>query len=100
MELREAHITSARCANRAQLHGYLRGALGFPDYYGHNMSALADCLAEASNPLLITFDVDDDSLPTDMQAYMLKLVQVCAREALVNENVSVIVEHATNKRSN
>mgnify|MGYP002627175693 CR=1 FL=1 len=92
-ELREAIVTSAVCKNRHMLHGYLHDALGFPDYYGHNLSALADCLAEAGTPLLVTFAIDAESLPTDMQAYMLKLVQVCAREALANENVSLIVEH-------
>jgi len=92
-ELSEARITSERCLNRAVLHEYLHDALRFPDYYGNNLSALADCLAEASSPKLVTFAVNADTLPTDMQAYVLKLVQVCAREALANECVSVIVEH-------
>ena len=91
--LHEACITSARCLNRTTLHDYLREALDLPDYYGGNMSALADCLAETAVPMLLTFTIDPETLPTDMQAYVLKLVQVCAREALVNENVSLIVEH-------
>ena len=92
-KLREARITSDKCLYRSQLHEYLHEALGFPEYYGDNLSALADCLAEAGTPLLITFDIDAESLPTEMQAYMLRLVQVCARESLANENVSLIVEH-------
>ena len=91
--LREARITSERCLDRASLHAYLRDALGFPGYYGANLSALADCLAETAAPMLVTFSIDEATLPTDMQAYVLRLVQVCAREALANPNVSLIVEH-------
>lgn len=94
-QLREAVITSDQCLYREMLHDYLKEALGFPDYYGKNFSALADCLAEAGEPMLITVNIDPDTLPTDMQAYVLKLVQVCARESLANENVSLIIEHTT-----
>ena len=89
----EARITSERCLYRTMLHEYLRDALDLPGYYGMNLSALADCLSETAAPMTITFAIDPDTLPTDMQAYVLRLVQVCAREALVNENVSVTVEH-------
>lgn len=91
--IRQAHITSDKCLYRTMLHNYLKDSLGFPDYYGANLSALADCLAEACHPLHITFEIDPDTLPTDMQAYLLKLVQVCAREALANENITLTVEH-------
>jgi ribonuclease inhibitor len=29
-------------------HAYLKENLGFPDYYGHNLDALHDCLTEIS----------------------------------------------------
>ena len=54
-------------------HEYLQQSLGFPDYYGRNFSALADCLSEAGEPLLITVNIDPDTLPTDMQAFVMKL---------------------------
>jgi len=28
-----------------------------------------------------------------MQAYVIRFVQTCAREALVNENLSLVIEH-------
>lgn len=93
MVLREATITSDKCLYREMTHEYLQQSLGFPDYYGRNFSALADCLSEAGEPLLITVNIDPDTLPTDMQAFVMKLVQVIARESLVNENVSLIIEH-------
>ncbi len=93
MKLREATITNDVCQSYDGLHDYLKEALGFPDYYGRNMSALADCLAEAGLPMLINVRIDPDALPPEMHANVIKLVQVCAREALVNENVSLIIEH-------
>ena len=86
-------LREADFATPAEAHEYLAGRLGFPDYYGRNMSALADCLAEAGLPMLINVRIDPDALPPEMHANVINLVQVCAREALVNENVSLIIEH-------
>ena len=61
--MREARITSEVCLYREMLHEHLQNSLGLPDHYGRNMSALADCLAEAGTPLLITICVDEDTLP-------------------------------------
>lgn len=91
--LHEACITNDLCLYREALHDYLQEALGLPDYYGRNLSALADCLAEIAEPTLVTVAVSPAELPAEMQAYVLKLTQMCAREALVNENVNLIVEH-------
>lgn len=91
--LLEATVTAQQCLYKTALHEYLQEALELPEYYGRNLSALADCLAESSRPTLITIAIDANELPTAMQAYIIRFTQVCAREALVNENVSVIIEH-------
>ena len=91
--MREATITANVCLYQEMLHEYLQESLGFPDYYGRNLSALADCLAETGTPTLITICVREEELPAGMGAYLMRLAQVCAREALVNENVSFIIEH-------
>ena len=88
----EAYITSDKCLYKEMLHEYLQESLGLPDYYGRNLSALADCLAEAGTPLSITFDIEEDEIPAGMQAYLLRLAQVCAREALANGNVSLTIK--------
>lgn len=93
----EAHLTASDFLSKTTVHLHLKRQLGFPDYYGANLSALADCLAEATSPLLISIDIAPEELPEGMQAYALRLVQVCAREALANENVSLIVEHASRR---
>ena len=89
----EVSIIGARCTSQEQLHAYLRQRLMLPDYYGENLAALADCLSELSNPTHITIAINEDDLEPGMQAYILRFVQVCAREALVNENLSLTIEH-------
>ena len=93
MALTHARITNQVCQSTDTLHNYLKDSLKLPAYYGRNLSALADCLAETGKPLLVTFALNISMLSAEMQAYALKLVQVCAREALMNEKVSLIIEH-------
>ena len=93
-EEREVRIIGARCANQETLHAYIAKKLDFPDYYGANLSALADCLSSCGWPVLLTIDVAEDEIEPGMQAYLLRFVQVCARESFVNPNVSLILQHS------
>ena len=40
---------------RADLHALLKDKLGFPDYYGNNLDALADCLSDLHTRTYIVF---------------------------------------------
>lgn len=91
--MQEARIIAERCNSQETLHAYVAKKLSFPDYYGGNLAALADCLSEIGVPTRITFSIDEDALEPGMQAYILRFVQTCAREALVNENLSLVIEH-------
>ena len=90
---RNVRIIGARCSSQQELHGYLKKKLGLPDYYGENLSALADCLSELCEPTHITICLNEDDLEPGMQAYMIRFVQTCAREAFVNENLTLSIEH-------
>ena len=92
-DFREVRIIGARCTSQEDLHAFVAKKLGFADHYGANLSALADCLSELGEPVRITFAIGEHDLEPGMQAYMLRFVQVCAREALVNENISLAIEH-------
>jgi len=47
-------------ASRALAHAYLKKRLHLPDYYGHNLDALHDCLAEMGEPThLVLLHLDD-----------------------------------------
>ena len=91
--VKEARIIGPRCNSQEELHAFIATKLDFPDYYGANLSALADCLSELGEPARITFAVGPYDVEPGMQAYLLRFVQVCAREALVNENLSFVIEH-------
>lgn len=39
--------------NREEWHRYLKKSFSFPDYYGENLDALADALAEVSEETMI-----------------------------------------------
>ncbi len=89
----EVRIVGARCLTQDILHDYLARKLDFPEYYGKNLSALADCLSEICQPTVITISLNEDDIEPGMQAYVLRFVQVCAREALANEFLSLVIEH-------
>lgn len=44
---------------REEVHGYLKKKFGFPDYYGCNLDALADCLSDAAEDVEIEFLEDE-----------------------------------------
>ena len=39
-------IDCGGCADKKELHARIAAALGFPDWYGHNLDALMDCLTD------------------------------------------------------
>lgn len=43
-------IDARRFTSETELHRALNEALGFPSFYGNNMSALIDCLTSLDNP--------------------------------------------------
>ncbi len=51
--MREITIDEARLSSPADAHRLLAARLSFPTYYGHNLSALADCLGDVSEPTRI-----------------------------------------------
>ena len=45
--MREVVIDEGAYRSADQVHAHLKGALSLPEYYGANLSALADCLEDA-----------------------------------------------------
>ena len=78
-DLKEVRIIGPRCTSQEALHEFVAKKLGF--------------LSEMGEPVRITFAIGEHDIEPGMQAYLLRFVQVCAREALVNENVSLVIEH-------
>lgn len=58
-DVREVRIIGPRCTSQEALHAFIAKKLGFPDYYGGNLAALADCLSEMGVPTRITIAIND-----------------------------------------
>ena len=52
-DIRCVVIYEAAFEERDELHDFLAEELTLPAYYGRNLDALADCLGDVSEPLLI-----------------------------------------------
>ena len=90
--LRTALIESSKMSSVSDIHRTLKEELGFPDYYGGNLSALADCLSEQTEPVRIEVVCANDY--TDLDSYLFRLANVCVRQTFANEHVSFLLRHA------
>jgi ribonuclease inhibitor len=67
-----------RLAGPESAHAYLKEMLALPDYYGHNLDALFDCLTEISEETVLCLDGQvADSTFFDK---LLKVLQDAAEE--------------------
>lgn len=71
----EIQLDFINIENKEQLHGYLKQKLKLQDYYGNNLDALHDCLAEKNNIDKI-FIFHFNSLEANLGDYAGILVQV------------------------
>ncbi|MBR6823890.1 MAG: barstar family protein [Firmicutes bacterium] len=54
--MKQIQISAAHWSTPRAAHEALKEALSFPDYYGHNLDALHDCLTELSDTQLVIED--------------------------------------------
>ena len=75
-------------ATAQQMHAFLQRKLGFPEYYGGNLSALSDCLEDISQPTRIVVDRDNS---VD-EPWFDKACDIMARASLENENLQIVLK--------
>ena len=78
--------------NKYQLHDYLRETLSLPDYYGHNLDALWDCLdRQFSEPTAFILK-NTESVPPLLLRQMSGLKKLFSDLQEQNPEVTVMYE--------
>ena len=60
-------IDCGGCADKKELHARIAAALDFPDWYGHNLDALMDCLTDLEDTAVTIVGYED--LPFDAAGF-------------------------------
>lgn len=60
-------IACGGCADKTELHARIAEALDFPDWYGHNLDALMDCLTDLEDTAVTIVGYED--LPFDADGF-------------------------------
>lgn len=84
--MRELTIRERELAGPKELHALVARELGFPSWYGNNLSALADCLGDVSQPTRVTLVAEEEP-----SAWFLKATRVFRRVAHENPSLQVSV---------
>ena len=57
--MKRIRLDGKKMTSRSQAHEYIMKKLNFPEYYGKNLDALADCLSEISDETEIRITNED-----------------------------------------
>lgn len=82
-------LESNKLLESKEAHEYLQAKLGLPEYYGGNLDALYDCLAEMSEDIHLIVriqETDADSI------YLKKLLHVMRDAEEDNRFLSIFIE--------
>ena len=58
-------IDCGGCADKKELHARIADALDFPDWYGHNLDALMDCLTDLEDTRVTLTGWREVTFPAD-----------------------------------
>ena len=82
------YIEGSRMTGRRQAHEYLSEKLSFPEYYGHNLDALADVLWELPADTCIVL-LEEDALAENLGRYGETLIRVLT-DAAASKHLKLI----------
>lgn len=75
------------------LHEYFKNVFDLPDYYGHNMDALWDCLhCYYDEPTTIVLN-HIEKLPKDMDKIVETMIALFKELERRNDEVTIIINH-------
>ena len=83
------YIEGSRMTGRRQAHEYLAEKLSLPEYYGHNLDALADVLWELPAGTCIVL-LEEAALTDNLGRYGESLIRVLDDAAAASKNLRLI----------
>lgn len=83
-------LNGKRMDTREHAHSHLARRLRLPDWYGRNLDALCDCLAEINVPTVILIR-HVQSLKTSLGDYGGKLLSALSAMTGENPNIALVV---------
>ena len=89
--MREVVIDEGAYRSADQVHAHLKSALSLPEYYGANLSALADCLEDIDQPTCIRTLDPAVPISAELADFYRRLRAVLERCAAHNPLLTVIV---------
>lgn len=73
--MKQITLNGKKMTDRSSAHVYIASKLGFPDYYGKNLDALADCVSEFCLDKYIRFSHFDEA-ENNLGEYARRLTEV------------------------
>lgn len=89
--IREVVVAFAGLSTSREAQERIARSMGFPDYYGCNLSALWDCLTDVCRPTRLVLDLSGVSSP-DLESYLRRLAAVALRAAEDTPSLEVRVQ--------
>lgn len=77
--VRNIYLDFSKCTTRRELHEELAAKFAFPEYYGHNLDALWDCLTDLDSEditVKIMETPDSATVEDDVLSYFLLILKV------------------------
>ncbi|MDO9454741.1 MAG: barstar family protein [Nocardioides sp.] len=78
-----AHVDGALVESVPELHGALAAALGFPDWYGRNLDALADCLRDVPADTVLLWDAWAGAARAEPRVFKIAIGLLAARVSVL-----------------
>lgn len=87
MVLKEIIIDGDKIESKSEVHMIFVKELGFEDYYGNNLDALADCLDDLDTPVIINY-VNRERMKIKFGRFATVLSQVLKLAAKHNSKIT------------
>lgn len=89
--MKRATINGKKMTSKQAAHEYIAGKLKFPEYYGKNLDALADCLTDIGEPKLIRL-THIEEMRENLGDYANGFIKVFSESAQRNKNIKLKIE--------